>query len=121
MDGISVKLPPPSVLRHSCTFRHHTMSAFWGSAARVLKYQGRLRRFLLSVVRIQCMPLSSLRKMPPFSFSMEAYTRSGFAGVVHTVIFPSRPTGRPGYFDMSFHVTPPSWLLYKPLPAPPLL
>ena len=35
------------------------------------------------------------------------------------MILPSNPTGKPGYFEMSFQVSPPSSLLYKPLPFPP--
>src|SRR5437870_673214 len=51
---------------------------------------------------------------------MSAYTRFGSAPDTATPIFPSSPAGRPGARVISFHVSPPSVDLYKPLPGPPL-
>src|SRR5690348_13925017 len=75
-------------------------------------------RFSLTLVHVA--PASSERNRPPFSFSISAYTRSGFAGDTATPIFPTMPVGRPLARVMSVQVSPPSVDLNSPLPGPPL-
>src|SRR5262252_4469021 len=65
-------------------------------------------------------PASSDRKTPPLSFSTSAYTRFESAVDTVTPILPIIPDGRPGLRVISFHVSPPSVDLNRPLPGPPL-
>src|SRR5262245_65943505 len=52
---------------------------------------------------------------------MIAHTRSGLAGETATPILPSAaPFGPPGLREISFHVSPPSVDLYRPLSGQPL-
>src|SRR5208283_3959117 len=57
--------------------------------------------------------------IPPFSASMTAHTRLGFAPETVTPMRPRIPSGSPWPLS-SFQVVPPSLERYKPLPGPPL-
>src|SRR6267378_6419431 len=74
----------------------------------------------LSLINFHVAPASSLLNSPPFSFSTSAYTRFEFAPDTATPMRPTTPDGNPGLRVISVHVSPPSVLLNRPLPAPPL-
>ena len=57
---------------------------------------------------------------PPFAFSMIAYNLSGFDFATAIPVIPHTPLGNPLLDLMEFQVSPPSVLLYKPEPSPPL-
>src|SRR5690242_1282061 len=73
----------------------------------------------LSLTSFHVAPASSLLKRPPFSFSTSAYTRLP-SGPAATPMRPTTPDGIPGLRVISVHVSPPSVLLNRPLPGPPL-
>ncbi len=74
----------------------------------------------LLLTSVQVAPASSLLNRPPLSFSISAYTRFELADVTATPMRPTRPLGSPGLRVISVHVSPPSVLLNRPLPGPPL-
>src|SRR5688572_10885336 len=51
---------------------------------------------------------------------MIAYTRLPSAPDTDTPTLPHSPVGRPGFFVISIHESPPSVDLKRPLPGPPL-
>src|SRR5687767_14469525 len=51
---------------------------------------------------------------------MTAYTRDGSAAETETPTFPQIVAGRPGFFVSSVQVLPPSVVLNRPPPGPPL-
>src|SRR5882724_1227423 len=73
-----------------------------------------------SLASVHVAPASSLLNNPPLSFSTSAYTRLGLAPDTATQMRPIIPAGRPWLRVISFHVSPPSVLLYNPEPGPPL-
>ena len=74
----------------------------------------------LSFTSAHVAPASSERKSPPFSFSTSAYTRLELAPLTATPMRPTSPAGIPVLRVISLHVSPPSVLLNRPLPGPPL-
>src|SRR5450756_1508836 len=73
-----------------------------------------------SLTSFQVAPASSDMKMPPSFASMIAYRRLLSAPDDETPTLPQIGLGRPGFFVISVHVVPPSVLLNRPLPDPPL-
>ena len=49
-----------------------------------------------------------------------AQTRSEFNGETVTPMIPTMPSGKPLFFVISFHVSPPSVDFQRPDPSPPL-
>src|SRR3954470_20763994 len=73
-----------------------------------------------SLTSFQLAPASSDMKMPPSFASMIANRRLLSAPDTAIPALPQTGFGRPGFFDSSVHVLPPSVLLNRPLPGPPL-
>ena len=69
---------------------------------------------------VQLSPASVLTNKPPAAFSIIAYTLSVLEGATATPTIPQTPLGKPFLPESGTHVSPPSVLLYNPLPEPPL-
>ena len=73
-------------------------------------------------MRVHFTPPSWLRYKAFFSlFSTNAYTTLGCVRETAKPMRPRSPAGRPSLSVRFTQVSPPSWVMYMPLPGPPLL